>query len=494
MRTALVLTAVLSITTTTAAEPPRAILREGDSLGGNQTVRYIIGPHTNGGAAVVARVQAGPAPFELTDHLWGSLSGEAPGVLRSAGIVGDREVHWFHDSPFASESGSLFYGALSTYLPTLDQRWGVWRDDSVIVEEGESVPGLRDRVWDQLFVRHCSSDGSALVYEGTTLQPGSGIMRDRLLISTAQPEPLLVSGRLIPGLGVAMISGGGVIIREPGFSRSGDHFSAIVLVEELGIAMVVDGAAALAHGAPMTNMGTIPAASGGVPGERWGMFAYSAIDGDGHWVQSGDTVDGPAGGEGYLAWDGDIIFRAGQPIYDGTVIAEYSDVGDLAMNDDGDVVMYWRTMVDGIERDVLIVNGRAVLQSGDQVDWNGDGKLDAATFDRFWEGDSFPYVDPNTVAVTERDAAGRIAVTFAGWADPNGPGGSLPVRTMVQVPFDTTIEGLEQDGEPGVGLGDLIVVLANYGRREMNGLPGDVNMDGTVDFADIVAILAEWGS
>lgn len=113
---------------------------------------------------------------------------------------------------------------------------------------------------------------------------------------------------------------------------------------------------------------------------------------------------------------------------------------------------------------------------------------------RYWivaESESRPFIDP-VWAIAALDSGISTTTTCYGcnWAP--AANGAIPA-TIVDASPHVDVPG-DVDGDGSVGVGDLLVLLADWGPcGDCNDCPADFDDDCTVGISDLLILLANWG-
>jgi hypothetical protein len=210
---------------------------------------------------------------------------------------------------------------------------------------------------------------------GITNVPNSSTSQNRVLFFGFQAAPVLRGGDNIGGVNVAHVTGG--MDFDVRFSRRGTHW--VLDAQVTGSTandrvMVLDGSALVAGGGFVREGLPIPAAVGGIAGENWANFDFMGVTELGRVFFTGDSSAATTVDESVFD-NGQIVLR------EGTVFAgpggNYTISGDIEggyQNRQGDWAVTWDANgPNGVNREILLVNGTMVLQEGDAVDLSGDG-------------------------------------------------------------------------------------------------------------------------
>lgn len=356
---------------TLLADPPSALLREGDTLAGD-TVTSIGNPAANhaGGYALGINTSDGTTTFS---RYWGNPAGGAGALLRTEGTIGDYLQTSFESFWGMSNAGAIAYSPMCTHVPSgttgLDS---VWVDDTIIAMEGEPYPHMADRWWSFGSRPGITDDGIPYFVGGIRTTP-DGTTSNRGLFYGPTATPLLLGGDAVPNL-PDVLDTASTVSFDYRFSEMGTNYLAEVQFvgsSTANNAMVMNGAGLMLGGGLVAEGSPVPASIGGLAGELWDNFDYLSITEGGSWIMTGDTAADTTMDE-FIVLNGNIAYREGDALTTGEVLSGAIEGG--YMNEAGDWGAIWD--IDGGALEALILNGGLLLQEGDAVDWDGDGIID----------------------------------------------------------------------------------------------------------------------
>ena len=363
MNTRTLLTAALTLPLAGAASAQVAtsLVEVGDVAlvnGGVTTVDRLDGFNVNevGGYAVLA---ASPRPdgTDLNEFILGSLGATAPVVLASEGAQAGFTVDDFAGAPDIANDGTLAYRAGTTGTESIVVRGG-----QAVAVRGNPVPassgisGFTYRVPNRVQI---TADGTSTSF--TSSLDGSGAA-GALFTDDGANAPLKFFFSPSGGNQSTVVSGT-ALQANPGsssyeVSSDGTRFIAEV---DTGGNPADDGAVAVGFVGGAVTVPTVngspvredsPIASGS--SELWDDFDRFGVANDGTYLFTGSL----AGGDEYLAINGNIALRTGDTVGSGTIDGDF---GTAELNNTGD----YATIVGVGGGQSLVVNGQEVLSLGD---------------------------------------------------------------------------------------------------------------------------------
>jgi uncharacterized repeat protein (TIGR01451 family) len=385
--------------------PPGDIVDSLSNPAANHAGGYAVSLSTSGSATL--------------SHVWGSPDGvAAPVILRTEGTFGPLVQTSFESFYGMSDAGQIGYSASGTGGPdgAFDS---VWIDDTVVALEGAPLPPgpLQDLFWSFASRPSITADGQIHFVAGTRDTVGGSTTMRGLFNDTG--TPLLFSGVAIPGLPEPPDDSGSPVSFDYRVSALGSNYLAEVEMETDGTgvttsddnAMVFSGSALMAGGSIVREAQPVPAGIGGLPGELWDNFDYVGVTESGQYMFTGDTAPDAATDE-IVVVDGAIVLREGDLI-DGVEIV--GAIEGAYMNENGDWAVTW-DIDDPVEGTIeaLLFNGELLLKETDEVDFDGDGLIDAGAVLTDFSGTS-------TLVVADR-AGGQVSIYFTAQVDDNGAG------------------------------------------------------------------------
>ena len=378
------------------------------------TVDFINNTATNGvdGRAVTANVDDGLGT--VLSLAWGAVdAATSDDVLFVEGTYGTCEqTSW--ESFFGLDSGGFV-----TYSPSCtDTVSGTTGLDSLFVNdfavavEGDPILGLPGKEF-----RFNSRPGvtglGEPVWIGGINDTATGAVEGNGLFKGFAQTNLLKTGDMPPGVDFPL--DGNAVDFDFRFSPDGSRY--ITAVDQLSGSptddgrVVLDGVGLDVGGAQVEEATVIPASIGGVGGEAWDNFDFFGILDDGTYLITGDT-DGDAATDEFVFYDGAMLYREGDTLGDGNVLAGSLEGAYLAPT--GDLGLIW-DIEDGLGGDVeaVIFNGRVVAAEGDEIDLDGDGSVDAGAVISQFTGISTLTVgtDQRLYATADIDTLGTSSTT-----------------------------------------------------------------------------------
>ncbi|MGD8439744.1 MAG: hypothetical protein PVG53_04365 [Holophagae bacterium] len=377
---------------------PSALIREGDALpaaGAGQVVTSLTNTATNhvGGYAVGISTSDGGSTLS---HIWGNAAGGVGALLRSEATYGTFVQESFESFYGMSNTGQLAYSSIGSD-PPLTSLDSVWLDDTPVIIEEQPVTALPGQYWTFGSRPSVSADGVPHWVGGiSSIQGGS--TENRVLASTMAGAIALQTGQTPAGL-PAEIDG---IDFDYRYSALSSHYIAPVtmnLSTAIDGTIVVDGAGLSLGGTLVQEGNPVPPAIGGIGGENWDNFDFTGHTEDGQWFFTGDT-DGNTATDEIIVKNGLITIREGDTL-DGEVLG--GSIEGAYMNENGDVAFIWDVAAGTLE--ALYLNERLLVTEGDEVDWDGDGVVDAGYALTDFTGTS-------TLTISDRDGSNDVDVYF----------------------------------------------------------------------------------
>jgi hypothetical protein len=375
MRTATLLVSTLVLGAAPAsAQLASALLREGDSLPSlpSHTVTSISNTATdqNGGFAVTISSSDGGTTLS---HVWGAIGG-GPGVLlRTESTIGSLQQDSFESFFGISAGGSVAYSpSCQDTLTGATGLDGVWVDGTVIALEDDPIPMLPGSVW-----RFASRPGitatGTVYFVGGIDDATTGSSQGNGLFIGNPAVPVLKTGDVIAGLPAAV--GTSAADFDSRMSLLGTHWISVTDTDASTSAdnyPLIDGAVVVVAGNTIGEGQPIPASSGGMPGENWDNFDYLGINEAGDFLLTGDT-DASSSVDEFVSKNGVILWREGD-VVDGETLT--GSIEGAYMNENGQIAYIW-DVVGPSTLEALFFEDRLLLKEGDEVDWDGDGAVDA---------------------------------------------------------------------------------------------------------------------
>jgi uncharacterized repeat protein (TIGR01451 family) len=403
--------------------PPGDIVGSLGNPAANHAGGFAVGLSTTGSATL--------------SHVWGSPDGIAPPViLRTEGTFGPLVQTSFESFYGIADAGQVGYSASGTGGPdgAFDS---VWVDDTSVAVEGDPMPPgpLQDLFW-SFASRPSITAGGVIHFVGGTRTTVGGTTSARGLFNNTG-TPLLYSGDVVPGLPAPLDDSGSPISFDYRVSASATNYIAEVEMETDGTglttaddgAVVFSGSALMVGGSIVQEAQPVPAAIGGEPGENWDNFDFMGVTEAGQYLFTGDT-DAATTMDEIVVVGGMIVAREGQ-LLDGLEISGAIEGG--YMNENGDWAVTWdyNDPVEG-NREALFLNGELVIKELDEVDFDGDGLVDAGAILNDFTGTS-------TLVISDR-AGGEVSIYFTANVDDNGAG-NLEGFYRINVPVGAGADG-----------------------------------------------------
>ena len=275
-----------------------------------------------------------------------------------------------------ADDGSVFYSPSCNDTVTLETSLdNVFLDSVPIAEEGQPIASLPGKVFRFNSRPTILASGDPVWIGGINDELTGDSEGNGLFFGTGQTA-LLKTGDQPPN--VAFPLDGSAVDFDFRFSPDGTQY--ITLVDMLSGSSLNDGRVVLngagldVAGAPVEEQTQVPASVGGLSGEAWDNFDFFGILDNGIFLMTGDT-DGNTATDEFVFFDGAMLYREGDTLADGHVLAGSIEGASLAPN--GDLGLVW-DIEDGAGSDIeaVIFNGRVVAKEGDAIDTNGDGIVD----------------------------------------------------------------------------------------------------------------------
>lgn len=362
-----------------------ALSREGDTVPGQET-QVITGfgsPDANAVGGYVFQATSEGAGLTLS-HAIGEPLGFAAKTLRTEGMVAGFTQTAFEFRMGISDAGSL------TYSPTIDPGDSVFVDDTPILVDGQAFGDDPANPFASFGSRPgMTANGKPWFIGGVTNEAGGSTQNRFLWIG----DQIVLEGGDSVGGGLPNIrTMASSIAFDTRVSDTGNSYITEVNVDT-GLTsddnvIVINGQALSIGGSLVQEATAVPASVGGQGGENWDNFDRLGITDAGQYLITGDT-DGATSSDEFLLVNGQIALREGDSLAGGNLV---STIENAQMNEAGDWAATWGVDFGNGEQEALIANGELVLSEGDQIDWNGDGIIDAndlgATIDGFTGTDS----------------------------------------------------------------------------------------------------------
>ena len=399
----------LLIASSAQAQVATALIREGDAFP-DAGAGHVVGGLNN---TAVNHADGYAVSFSSSDgaatlsHIWGNAIGGPGALMRTEGTFGPLEQTSFESFYGMANDGSLCYSASGVGGPVggFDS---VWKNDTPVAVEGDPFPHLPNQWWRFASRPGISADGMPYFVGGLTSTQG-GSTENRGLFFGMTGTPLLLGGDLVTDLPDPLSTSGAVSFD---FRFSEVASSYITEVDMDGStttdgAVVVNGQGLKVAGSLVREGFPLPPAAGGIGGENWDNFDFLGINEAGDWFFTGDT-DGDSATDEIIVKNGMVIFREGDMI-DGQTVS--GSMEGAYMNADGDVGYIWD--IGGGSIEAMFLNDRLILAEGDEVDYTGDGMVDAGAIISQFTGIS-------SLTISDRDNTGRVQMYFVADVDTAG--------------------------------------------------------------------------
>jgi hypothetical protein len=394
------------------AQTASGLLREGDLLTGapaGHVVNSLNASNTNVNGGFVVGVNSSDGVTTLS-HAWGSADGSAPTVLQTEGTYGPLVQTSFESFLGLANNGTVSYSASGTGGP-VGSFDSVWLGATPVAVQGDPHPTLPGQWWVFASRPGVTGDGVPYFVGGISNSLG-GSTQNRGLFYGLACTPLLLGGDVLPNL-PEPLSPSNTVSFDYRVSTLGTTYIAEVEMQGASVtsandnAIVIGGSGLVLGGSLVQEGVLVPVSVGGDGLESWDNFDNAGIAESGAWFFTGDT-DGAAATDEILVHNGLIRFREGDTI-DGQIVT--GAIEGAFMNESGAVAYVW-DIDDGAggSLEALFFEDTLLLVEGDEVDWDGDGNLDAG----------FVVTDLTGIAAVSVGADARVYFTVD--VDINGGG------------------------------------------------------------------------
>ena len=373
------LAAPLLVGSTGSAQNASALLREGDALVGappGHVVTSLNSSNTNAQGGYVVGLSSSDGVLTLS-HAWGSADGTGPGILQTEGNPGGLLQSSFESFLGLANDGAVCYSATVTGgIHTGDD--SAWLGNTPVAIEQDPIATLPGKFFSFASRPSVTADGVPYFVGGITSFAG-GATESRALFFGGVPGALLQGGDVLPNLPEPLSTSNTVSFD---YRLSSLGTNSIVEVEMSGPsvtsssnnAMVISGSGLILGGSLVQEGLTIPVGVGGDGAEAWDNFDFMGVTEAGEYFFSGDTDGGSATDE-FIVQNGVVRFREGDTV-DARVLA--GSIEAAFMNEAGQLMYVWDVEDGGGGSDeALFFEDQLLLVVGDEVDWDGDGNLDA---------------------------------------------------------------------------------------------------------------------
>lgn len=365
---------------TAQAQTASAILREGDPVPGGPVghiVDSLSSTRTNNNGGYVLSLNSTDGVTTLS-HAWGAANGSSPTVLQTEATIGPLVQTSFESFMGLSNLGQISYSASGTGGPVggFDS---AWLDSTPIAVEGDPHPTLPGQFWRFASRPGITADATPYFVAGLTSTAGGGT-ENRGLFFGASGTPLVLGGTSLTNLPEPLSTSASVSF-DYGISALGTNH--IVEVQMAGPsvttssdnAVAINGAGLMLGGSLVQEGVLVPVAVGGDGTENWDNLDFHGINEAGDYFFTGDTDAAITTTDEIVVYNGTIRFREGDTV-DGAVLT--GGIENACMNESGDLALVW-DIEDGLggSLEALFFEDSLVLAEGDEVDWDGDGNVDA---------------------------------------------------------------------------------------------------------------------
>ncbi len=367
------------------------------------------------------------------------------------------------------------------YSPSIDGEDGVWTQAGKLARKTEPAPGLPG--FNSTFHSRPSMlpDGTAFWVAGRNDGAGGTSSQGRVFYTSSDGTPAGISvvfttddtydGQSLTSTGIGF---------DYQISDNGSHS-----IHEL----ILNTGSSTNDGAVGVD-GTIVAqeASPNGSGDNWDNFDLMAINNDGNYLFSGDT-DGATTSDEFIAYNGTIAIREGDVI-DGVVLTSTAYVRGLAINNLGQAAFAWgpNTGADeylffSCDAADLAGTAQAILATGDELDFDGNGVGDATVTD-FNASTILPGLslaeDGRVFLEVDLDYGGGAIEAVVGLALPSC-GTSLAMNEIrIDQPGTDNDEFFELYGTPGASLDGLTYLVIGDGTGGSGVIEEAVSLTGQV--------------
>lgn len=479
--------AVLAMGARAGAQPhvASALLREGGPLPGVPGVNV---SSINNSAVN----HAGGYAFQINGNdnlsrVWGNAAGGAGAVLRTEGTFGPLVQTGFESFYGISDVGRVSYSPTGTGGPVggFDS---VWVDDDPIALEGNPVVSLPGQFWVFASRPGITADGRPYWVGGFSSTQG-GATQNRALFFGTDSQVLLSGGQMVPGLPIALST------TNPADFDYRVSAHALNYICPVGMAassttdevIVISGAGLMLGGSLVREDSILPAAIGGLPGERWGSFGFTGISDAGDYFFTNVTRGGATATDQIIVVNGVVAYREGSSVDDLTLVGA---IEGAYMNNDGDVAYVWDFDDDGIATEALFLNDRFMLREGQAVDLDGDGQVENGSVLSDFTGIS-------ALTLSDRDNL-MVSMYFTADVDVNGTPsttddieGAFRLTVFVGLLGDLNCDGIVSVND----IGPFVLALTDPTAYESlfpdcGVSAGDINGDDQVSVGDIGPFVA----
>lgn len=428
------------------ASAQTALIREGDPAPSGipgQIVEFIGNTNVNESGGFAARLTIDDQGATI-NQIWGTFDGTAPTILRTESTFGTLEQVNI-ESFFGISSGTVVYSAAfqdPIGAMTMDS---IWVDDTMIAVQDTQAPGSASYILNT--ERPDVTENGLPYFVSNTSTTLSGTTQGRALLFGASPTTLIETGDLLPNLPFVLDSL--AVSTDYRFSALGTHYIIEVDLDTqsaMDAAMTIDGAGLMLGGTLVQESVAIPTSVGGNGAENWDNFDFVGITDTGEYFFTGDT-DGDSSNDEFIVRNGVIWAREGDTL-DGEVLT--GSIESASINEAGEIAFIWDVVEGAGDVEALFREDTLLLKEGDEVDWDGDGVLDAGV------------VVTNFTGISTMTIGGDGSVYFTADVDANG----------------STLEGFFVFGPDGAGTN---FCMAN---PNVSGGPAVMSSTGSASIAD----------
>ena len=361
-----------------SAQVASSLINEGDPLVGapaGHIVTSLTSSNANNNGGFVVGLSSFDGVTTLS-HAWGSSDGSPGSVLQTEGTFGPLVQTSFESFLGIANDGSVCYSASGTGGP-VGAFDSVWVGNTPIAVDGDPHPTLPGEFWVFGSRPAITADGQPYFVGGLSSTPG-GSTEKRGLFFGATSAPVLLGGDSVPMLPEPLGTGSSISF-DYRMSTLGTHYISEVTMAGGTVdstsdgAMVVSGAGLMIGGTLVQESVLVPVSAGGDGVENWDNFDSVGINEAGDYFFAGDT-DGSTATDEIIVHNGVIRFREGD-VVDGATLT--GSIEGAFMNESGEIAYIWDIVSGGGPLEALYFEDTLLLAEGDEVDWDGDGMVDA---------------------------------------------------------------------------------------------------------------------
>lgn len=275
-------------------------------------------------------------------------------------------------------------GGKWVYSPSIDGADGLWSDQGFVIVENTQAPGFAPGVNTTFHSRPTMADDGTIFWAsgyndgagGTSTQGDIIYRRDG---ATGTFSTMLTTGETYDGTLVS-----DAINFDFAVSYDGNH--SIFEYDD-------DNQSSSSNGTILVDYNVVAqegSATG--QGDNWDNFDYKSMNNSGNYLFSGDT-DGSSSSDEFIAYNGAIALREDDTV-DGVTLG--SSVRGVAINNANQAAFVWTDDASSSIEHLFFASDASalaaagvLLSTGDMIDTDGDGNLDAVVtdFNAFTNGD-----------------------------------------------------------------------------------------------------------